>query len=312
MASSSVDPSTSPSSSSPPSVSAELRSFSSLSAALRILGELERWSPRSMAAAQHCRSAVASSCSGNSLGHRMANQRYKSYTSCACSKTVISATVAAARKGGCSTTRTLTRPRATKQLANNSSAVSVWDVVSSTLQGAMANIHWSSSDMPRCSTSVALSTKSMESRKKKCSDTCASLWNASSAPTRLIPGRASMYSAIWSRVGDTPHCLISTTLAFSDSRSRCMSCSFRQVTPPLSLPMPKRPARPASCFISGGSSARWAMPSNLVNVAKMMRLILRLSPKPMASDAMSTSYPVVSRLLKSSACRDRASGGSLP
>jgi hypothetical protein len=40
--------------------------------------------------------------------------------------------------------------------------------------------------------------------------------------------------------------------------------------------------------------------------------MLRFRPIPIASEAINTSYPLSSRLLKSSACFERASGGSEP
>ena len=84
------------------------------------------------------------------------------------------------------------------------------------------------------------------------------------------------------------------------------------VAPPSLAPMPNRPARPAICFASGGASARRCEPSYFFNVVNTTRLMDRFSPIPMASLAMSTSYPELARSLNSSACLARASGGRDP
>jgi len=70
------------------------------------------------------------------------------------------------------------------------------------------------------------------------------------------------------------------------------------VAPPSLAPMPNRPARPAICFASGGASARRCEPSYFFNVVNTTRLMDRFSPIPMASLAMSTSYPEVGSVVK--------------
>jgi hypothetical protein len=70
-----------------------------------------------------------------------------------------------------------------------------------------------------------------------------------------------------------------------------------------------RPARPAICFTSGGDRFRRFSPSYFFRVVNTTLLIERFKPIPIASLAIKTSYPLLTRSLNNSACRARACDG---
>mmetsp|Transcript_4710 Transcript_4710/g.16424 ORF Transcript_4710/g.16424 Transcript_4710/m.16424 type:complete len:309 (+) Transcript_4710:667-1593(+) len=117
----------------------------------------------------------------------------------------------------------------------------------------------------------------------------------------------------------TPMDLGSSTGAAMQVLRYSRSSAICVVTSPFSHVVFLLPARPAICFTRLGStgakasspSATTNCPVNFSSVEKIVLLMLRFSPIPMASDATSTSNPL-SLSLNSAACAFRLSGGSAP